>query len=144
MCTDIDCSFFMIDTFLCTQYPYFILLYANRQYDKIHQLTTNYDVNNKRLFTQSSQNSSGPEHFAAQRRQEEQSAHSLSEAVLQRVQHRHVTLFAHLVRKKYPAWFIIHNNIYIISNTLNLKLKNIQIRLLFQEKKYFYFSRIRH
>jgi hypothetical protein len=49
------------------------------------------------LLTESSQDAGSPEHFAAQSRQKEKSPHSLSEGVLERVQHGDISLLSHLV-----------------------------------------------
>jgi hypothetical protein len=49
------------------------------------------------LLTESSQDAGSPEHFAAECRQKEKSPHSLSEGVLERVQHGDISLLSHLV-----------------------------------------------
>lgn len=55
-------------------------------------------------LTKSCQNASCPEHLAAQCRQEQQAAHSLTEAVLQGIQHGDVALLAHWIGKEKATW----------------------------------------
>ena len=55
-------------------------------------------------FTQSSQDSGRPEDLSAEGRDEEESAHPSSEALLQRIEHRDVALLPHPVGEEDTAW----------------------------------------
>ena len=54
-------------------------------------------------FTQSSQDSGRPEDLSAEGRDEEESAHPSSEALLQRIEHRDVALLPHPVGEEDAA-----------------------------------------
>jgi hypothetical protein len=56
------------------------------------------------LLTESSQNAGSPEHFSAESRQEEKSPHSLSEGILERIQHGDISLLSHLVGEENATW----------------------------------------